>query len=450
MSLSASPCGSVAGCGRISLGDAIKSRYLAEPEAVPGTTVAGPSGVTVDLPSQARGSGNLLERLEHVAVRGHGVAFCEDDVSDLVPNVTELDLSDSLISSWSTVAKIIESLPKLVYLNLSSLRFTDVDGVVASGVKVSSISNLVLTRAVFRNGWTFVDAIASQLPRLELLVLYGCRGLQCVEGDMLDASLAQNLKNLKNLDIGNCNIRSVADVSFLPLLDNLETLSMSDNLITEIAPAHQPGTWSLRIKEFNMRNNPIASLASVWTLKSFSNLRILTITTENSTVTRENVIARLIQLERLNGEIEPDERIHAERKLFAELSQIPAHERAGHEIKHFEELSVKYSGSIMADPSSATLPEQSLGANMLELNLVCIVGGKKKDKTVKLPRSTTIQKLKLIYCKFFGLRPSSIGTLRSFPSTDDVLKDGCEGLSLTPESEDLLHFSLSSHSAISM
>eukprot|EP00118_Oscarella_pearsei_P017131 m.168952 g.168952 ORF g.168952 m.168952 type:complete len:197 (+) comp38969_c0_seq48:530-1120(+) len=59
--------------------------------------------------------------LEEVNLCGMGVGNCGQlgEITGMIPNVTALDLSKNLISSWSAVACIVSQLPQLRSLNLS-------------------------------------------------------------------------------------------------------------------------------------------------------------------------------------------------------------------------------------------------------------------------------------------------------------------------------------------
>ena len=96
------------------------------------------------------------------------------ELRGMLPSLTELDLSDNLISSWSFVAELATALPSLRALNLSGNRLA-----LPSLADAAPLPSLAGLQTLVLNGcgvsWEQAVAVARQLPGLRELHLCGNR-----------------------------------------------------------------------------------------------------------------------------------------------------------------------------------------------------------------------------------------------------------------------------------
>ncbi|PIK49322.1 hypothetical protein BSL78_13781, partial [Apostichopus japonicus] len=182
-----------------------------------------------------------LEYLTNVVLSStniDSVDVAHDSISSLCPNVVDLDLSQNLLSNWSDVMKIISSLPKLKFFNLTGNRFRPFNNVISwpEGRPKSCLENLVLNYT----GATWRDAIAVGYVLPNLKELHLCQN----EYWRITAStkdINKSLANLKCLRLNQNYFKRWEEVGKLNQLPSLETLILSknplENVTTYIPPS---------------------------------------------------------------------------------------------------------------------------------------------------------------------------------------------------------------------
>jgi hypothetical protein len=265
--------------------------------------------------SQIRGLRTVSVRNMGVVGRGTGL-----DVTEELPKLRDLDLSESLVCSWAEVSVICNQL-KLHTLDLSynllpvaTLTNTDTH-------TMATVRHLVLGHMLY-NGYTW-DDIVHLIPHLPSLSLLQIHNNSISSLSLFNPSL---FASLIELDLDGNDLSSWEDVEYLSQLPQLTHLRLNGNKLTEIAPAvgsfkqlvtlQLSGNcvtfWEsvgmldrLQLSELRMRNNPVNSDC------------------KDEETARQMMIARVSSLACLNGtQVTQTERKWAEidyLKTFAQL-----------------------------------------------------------------------------------------------------------------------------------
>ena len=111
-------------CPRRSFAEALRERYHAGGEVADRALIAelkdemnAPFLELVGLDKIGERQSQLHE-LQIAVLNQMCISSCEDDLSGICPNISELDLSDNLLNSWTQVAAIAQQLPRLSSLNI--------------------------------------------------------------------------------------------------------------------------------------------------------------------------------------------------------------------------------------------------------------------------------------------------------------------------------------------
>jgi len=259
--------------------------------------------------SQTRG-------LRTVSVRNMGVVGRGESKADLVselPALRDLDLSESLISSWSEVSTLCNQL-KLHTLDLS-YNLLPVDTLATTDKQMNTLKHLVVGHMLY-TGYTWADilTLASYMPSLSVLQIHNN------SISSLSSFPPTLFSSLTELDLDGNNLSSWSDVEQLSQLPQLAHLRLNGNKLSDISPAvgsfRQLRTlqisgncitsWDmvgmldrLQLVEMRMRSNPVNSSCR-----------------DEETV-RQLVIARISSITALNG----TQITHTERK-WAEFDYL--------------------------------------------------------------------------------------------------------------------------------
>ncbi|XP_075718642.1 tubulin-specific chaperone E isoform X2 [Rhinoderma darwinii] len=327
------------------------------------------------------------------------------------PNISTLNLSKNLLSSWENVADIAFQLKKLKTIDLSENRFALPSN---PSSLASSFGNLTIL-SLNRTGvtWNEVLHCAVMWPALEELHL--------ASNNISDLERPRNcLQFLKLLDISNNHIIDGNELHAISDLPRLKHLIISNNRILSINfPVHH-GCCTERFTSLNsllIDGNNISQWSFINELNKLSNLQFLNCqniplmdSDKNPATIRQLVIAKIARLKILNRtEIIPQERKGAEldyRKMFgndwlkaggnqnSDLNN-PSMEFL---IEHprYSELIEKYGAP---DDAEIKQPQPfALKNQLLSLTILCPDEPDKKPIKKKLPDSMTVQKVKgLLY-----------------------------------------------------
>ncbi|XP_065830624.1 tubulin-specific chaperone E-like isoform X2 [Oscarella lobularis] len=378
--------------------EAICERYGPPPPPPPsssGDGVADVMGVYED--------SRFLARLEEVGLCRLGVAECGDEIAASIPSVTSLDLSDNLISSWSTVAGVASQLAdRLTTLQLSGNCIESFDSVRDStfpGVKVLFLNRMKLE-------WNEVVAILRMFPLAE--EVHVCWNAITT----IDASEWHALANLRLLNLEKNSLRDWAQIMKLSCLSRLETLIVSGNFLESISFSGDDDSVHFpTLKSLSLNDNKIAEWDSVNSLSKLKTLRELKfkgnpcLRGEQEEDARFLLIARLPNVQRLNGSpVSAKERQLAERyyiKRFAKDRIRLANPAEFCRLHPRYDSLIKEHGEPIA--SQTEPPTGVLKDTLLCLTLECPEDLTKKTFTKKLPSTMTLLKLKAFLGRLYRI-----------------------------------------------
>eukprot|EP00045_Choanoeca_perplexa_P010495 m.106292 g.106292 ORF g.106292 m.106292 type:complete len:495 (-) comp15297_c0_seq1:2211-3695(-) len=244
---------------------AIKQRYTTGSLIDDSTTL---HGVQVQLVGEAKVSNQLqdLSTLQEVVLRDCNVNdIVPQDLGVQLPALRALDLSNCLISQWTTIVEICRQLPLLESLIITQNVLPDDIGIepevldsAFAGIKRFLACNMPLSLT------TAVQLLTS-MPQLEDLHLceLGWNTLQ----PLVEADLTRHLK-LFNL-YGN-QISSWSQVFALAQSYHVEVLLANQNQLGDFEDAQVPTT--LPLKALSIGGNRLQSWRCVWQLGRFKDL----------------------------------------------------------------------------------------------------------------------------------------------------------------------------------
>lgn len=330
----------------------------------------------------------------------HGYLEATDDLSELIPAVQEIDLSENLFKTWSEIVAIAQKLKKLRVLDVSSNKLELTETPEAMKTALGSLKQLIINDMNY--SWTEVSILISSLPALEVLHVNGnkiteidtlkeenlthLKELDLSENDLGSWDTVMKLKSLPNLailNLNNCKIPSVEmDSSQKPLFPSLKMLQLSHNLLN---------SWQdlaclihINLTDMRIRANPI-------------------LTTENGGTCRQLIIASIPSLKVLNGtEIFKTERYGAELdylKYFGkEYLQLI---KAQSELDEFYAKYPRYPELLKRfgppeEHELVTVMDLSIKSNLLPVDVDCPSMDNFKKLSKKLPLNMTIHKVKTL------------------------------------------------------
>ncbi|CAH2002582.1 unnamed protein product [Acanthoscelides obtectus] len=252
--------------------------------------------------------------LQVVSVRSmnvNGIGEASNELKRLFPNIREIDLSRSLLSSWTDVFSICAQLDSLSLLNVSEnilelpLNYEK--------YKFPQISMLVCGQ--MHLNWANVKKLAQVFPSIkELRVPYN---------NITDLSTPKenNFKDLQTLDLDGNDIRLWSKVNKLKAIRNLKHLIVENIKLQSIQfeEDNTPIDDFPNLNILNINENQISewrSIAELNKLRNLEHLRILKnpiLETEKFETRIEIIIAKIKNLKTINGStIKREERYGAE------------------------------------------------------------------------------------------------------------------------------------------
>ncbi|CAG5119713.1 unnamed protein product, partial [Candidula unifasciata] len=337
----------------------------------------------------------------------------EGELGRLCPNVTDLDVSSCLFSSWERVSELTCQMSHLKDLNVSENRLLIPKDPTSLSPSFARVQNLTLNQMNIT--WKEVLAICSMFPALE--------ELHCSFNNIVYfADASSELKGLKILDLMTNNIQDWNEVLKLGNLQRLETLIISENKIKSIffpdcSPTEKTAYFP-RLKAFIIKRNEISCWSSVNELNKLQNLEELQVA--------ENPILRTYNLETVRqlfvakiGNL----------KLFSR-TPITYEERKGAEIDYLKRFGSEWklegghrdsaknhpSDKFVADhpryqaivekwgaPEDSELVEKStaLKENLLAINIFSPQYPDRGTLSKKLPGTMSIEKLKTLIQRLY-------------------------------------------------
>ncbi|XP_053317167.1 tubulin-specific chaperone E [Spea bombifrons] len=355
-----------------------------------------------------------LNKLHDISLRECAVSHGgdKDDIYCSCPNITTLNLSKNLLSSWGDLADIAKQLEKLEKLDISENRISLPPN--PSSLSSAFLSLRVLSLNRTKISWSEVLRSAPMWPVLNELHL-ASNDITTLERPF------EHLQSLTVLDISNNNIVDGNQLHAVAYLPRLNQLIISNNKISEITfPDVQfGGTTAMfsALTGLSIDGNNISEWSTVNELNKLKTLQSLNCysnplmeSEKNPETVRQLIIAKLANLKVLNRtEILNNERRGAEldyRKMFGN-DWIKAGGNQNSELsnpsKEFLMAHPRYVSLIerYGAPESGELKQQqpfALKNQLLTLTIKCPDKPDQKPIQKKLPDSMTVQKVKgLLY-----------------------------------------------------
>ncbi|GKV12409.1 hypothetical protein SLEP1_g23551 [Rubroshorea leprosula] len=334
------------------------------------------------------------------------------EISSVVPNLKELDLTGNLISEWKDIGTICEQLLSLLALNLSNnLMMQNITGL----PQLKGICVLVLNNSSIN--WSQVEILEHSLPAIQELHLMG-NLISTIQ--LASSSTVQGFDSLRLLNLEDNCIADWNEILKLSQLKSLEQLYLNKNKLANIFYSDNDKIHEKTYVPFqNLRclllgSNNIVDLASIDSLNSFPKLIDVRLFDNpiadpaRGGIPRFVLIARLAKVEMLNSsEISARERKESEiryvRLVMSKLDDNPEEIKQLH--PRFSELK-KFHGIEDERPSVGTAGPQKMASGLLSITLKCVGPsiGEKPPLTKKIPATTTVAKLKILCEGLFKLK----------------------------------------------
>jgi len=325
-----------------------------------------------------------------------------NDLSNRIKHISELDLTDNLLSDWGDVAEILASFKNLVFLNLSNNLLNQPLDDNNNQIKEKLDNNPLHLKKLVLNGnnvdWSAVLALIGRMPELEEVHLSA--------NNLTDPDSENILKhsNLRQIYL-SCNpIQDFSSVSLnlISSCSRLELLSLAECPVSQLPasealPKLPPGLHSL-----NISTTKIKDWAEVDKLRKFPALEDLRVShcpfldELSAHEKRMMLIARLPNVQVLNGgdKIGPVEREDAERAFIRHFLDTPEDERPS----RFEEL-VAVHGLLDPLVNVDLTPEKAVRVSLYYKD-EC------REETINVRQS--VKQFKQMLQTFFGLAPANM------------------------------------------
>ncbi|KAG8193948.1 hypothetical protein JTE90_011498 [Oedothorax gibbosus] len=354
-----------------------------------------------------------------------------NELSEMVPNVKDLDLSQNLLSTWNDVAEITKQLPFLSSLILSRNRLQIPEEGDKYQELFKTLKMLVLNNMSY--SWKEILCCATMWPHIEMLSVLD-NGISSLEQPP-----SPLFSNLKVLSLDNNPICTWKEINKLGTLTNLEELHADNTSLESIEfPETSPVEKTLlfpSLETLYIRNNKLNCWKSIGELNKLKSLKVLMISNNpivqsvNLETARQLIIAKIQGLEKLNRtEVERAERRGAETDY----------------LKRYRNEWVASGGSMTSQPSEVFIAEhptylplvQKHGAadenevkvqsTLIKDNLICVkifspLTPEKPALTRKLPAEMTVGKLKALVQRIFKVQSNEV-TLTCIFKEDDTTR----------------------------
>lgn len=347
-----------------------------------------------------------LDELMEVSVAGAPVNKCGDLTQ--FQNVTNLDLSSTLISNWAIVLEVVSELKNLQYIDLSNNRLLlpspdvmDEFLCVTNKVKGINLRNNGITN------WNEVLKIAKLWPNIEFLSLQD-NELACIDKfPQKDVFL-----KLEKLDLQGNKLEKFENVVNLGHLKRLKELLLGNNRFTELKLPDCNYKEKLDIfvalEKLNLRDtfikDDVACFNELDKLMSLESLSYSSVSGDSYEDIAYKAIALITGLKSLNKRrIEDADRRNAEidtwKQLFAKWFELNdddiGREKFLNKFRAYPKLLVKY-----GTPDMHILDVAVKKPGSCKILLEHLKSGKKVER--KLPSKMSIQALHGLVSKLFG------------------------------------------------
>ncbi|KAL9642984.1 hypothetical protein ABK040_010676 [Willaertia magna] len=254
------------------------------------------------------------EKLKKVGLMEMNISTIVNDgsLTKLLPMICEIDLTANLIDNWEFIEILLEELPTLEHLMLSSNRFSYLN--VLSDKKYPKMKSLVLNDTFI----SWVDLIYKILPKFPNLEELHFRDNDLNEKDLQIVTINNDiLQQLKLLNLSGNKIKEWNEISkSFCKLPNLFKILLNFNEITNIT---YEGGFD-KLNSFSFAHNKVEEWDSINELNKFPSIQEVRMDSNliqdkyGAANVRQFTIARIASLKSLNSsEIKNKERTDAEK-----------------------------------------------------------------------------------------------------------------------------------------
>ncbi|XP_071449814.1 tubulin-specific chaperone E [Hetaerina americana] len=344
---------------------------------------------------------SCLKHLQVAGLRDQKISEADSKgvISDVCPAIQELDLTKNLISNWRSIAEIVSELLYLRLLNVSENRIQVPDDPESISNCFSSLEHIVLRDMDY--SWEDVMTCMKMWPNVH--------ELQIPWNNISKLDHPPALQTLQSLDLQGNPIGDWEEVNKLGILAGLETLNVSEIGVKVIKfPGAQKTSLFPSLKRLIIQQNKIEEWVSISELNKLPALQSLRIQ-QNPVVdmvdprtSTQLVIARIGSLINLNGvDIEAIERKWSERDYIKQAATIKL--RMKIPDKDFMKIHPRYAELIKkhGEPEEGELvlsSTTSLSSTLIDL-IICSPQRPDTKVNKRLPKTMTIQRLKVLVCK---------------------------------------------------
>ncbi|GMF18100.1 unnamed protein product [Phytophthora lilii] len=429
----------------------LRERYEGGGDAAD-VTVAGGVGTTLggEKPIEFVGAKKLrtqqtLQTIEKVSLAGCQIAALGEEaggrpLSEVAPNLSEIDLSRNLFAAWSDVLAVLRELPALQTLILSGNRFA-LDG---GDDEFANVKVLVLNQTLL--AWSDVCKLARRhFPNLQQLHVvdneYDDEQLTTLEttGGWTDTLSVLDLSNNRLGDWKR--VLQVVGAAFA----NLSQLVLNGNrVVTLVADAEKPVTAFQRMTTLSLSDNLVDSWTSIDALNAFPQLDTLRFTKNPLTAqmsvgeARMLVVARTDHINVFNASpVREKERSEAEqlylKRILHELAVVGedkgerervlrGHPRYARLRELYPHISIDQNGG--ASGSAPGAGPRKLASSLIKVSIVpmSMQATSLEPLVKKIPQQMKVSQLKLLIEAKFGVEiPAQVLSFRM----DTRVRQGC-------------------------
>ncbi|KAF9126247.1 hypothetical protein BGW39_006765 [Mortierella sp. 14UC] len=314
-----------------SLLEILKERYVDE-ELTAEDLYLGETNVKVDVYDfdRIRKKNSQLHLMQVVGLANTNVDSAADfeETQKACPEIQDLDLSSTLISSWQNLADIVAPLSKLTVLRISRNRFHPLTAQPSFEYAFKNIRCLALNRVYI--SWDEMNLLEPSLPNLEILQIGFNLFTELGKSDESSPVAEQKVKGfakLQDLHLEGNKFVEWSQILRLSRFPSLRLLDLSENRIANVIGPQDPEDFK-HLETLRINDNDLKEWSSIDQLGLYTSLKSLWI--QNNPImaqaagdvtsdqtgkpdTRTITIARMAHITQLNGtEILKKNRIDAE------------------------------------------------------------------------------------------------------------------------------------------
>ncbi|KAG0372230.1 hypothetical protein BGX24_000531 [Mortierella sp. AD032] len=309
----------------------LNERYVDE-ELTADDLYLGETNVKVDVYDfdRIKKRNSQLHLMQVVGLANTNVVSAADfeETQKACPEIQDLDLSSTLISSWQDLADVIAPLSKLTVLRINRDRFHPLTAQPSFEYAFKNIRCLAMNRVYI--SWDEMNMLEPSLPNLEILQIGFNLFTELGKSDEATPVAEQKVKGfakLENLHLEGNKFVEWNQILRLSRLPSLKSLDLSENRLANVIGPQDPEDFkhleSLRINDNDLKEwSSIDQLGLYTSLKSLwiQNNPIMVKAVEDVTADQSSkpdartvTIARMAHVNQLNGtEILKKNRIDAE------------------------------------------------------------------------------------------------------------------------------------------